>query len=71
MRKAARRGESIPEGYALEAQGRPTTDPVAALEGGVVLPMGGPKGSGLAIMMDVFAGVMSGSAFAGGVHDQY
>ncbi|KAE8347799.1 Malate/L-lactate dehydrogenase [Aspergillus arachidicola] len=62
---------SIPEGYALDAQGRPTTDPVAALEGGVVLPIGGPKGSGLAIMMDVFAGVMSGSAFAGGVHDQY
>ncbi|KAE8314654.1 Malate/L-lactate dehydrogenase [Aspergillus transmontanensis] len=61
MRRAARRGESIPEGYALDAQGRPMTDPVAALEGG----------SGLAIMMDVFAGVMSGSAFAGGVHDQY
>ncbi|KAE8383305.1 Malate/L-lactate dehydrogenase [Aspergillus bertholletiae] len=71
MRKAARRGESIPEGYALDAQGRPTTDPVAALEGGVVLPIGGPKGSGLAMMMDIFAGVMSGSAFAGGVNDQY
>ncbi|KAB8209808.1 Malate/L-lactate dehydrogenase [Aspergillus parasiticus] len=52
MRKAARRGEFIPEGYALDAQGRPTTDPVAALEGGVVLPIGGPKGSGLDIMMD-------------------
>ncbi|KAE8329953.1 Malate/L-lactate dehydrogenase [Aspergillus sergii] len=36
MRKAARRGESIPEGYALDAQGRPTTDPVAALEEGGV-----------------------------------
>ncbi|KAE8156153.1 Malate/L-lactate dehydrogenase [Aspergillus tamarii] len=71
MRKAARRGESIPEGYALDAQGRPTTDPMAALEGGVVLPIGGPKGSGLAMMMDIFAGVMSGSAFAGGVNDQY
>lgn len=71
IRKAARRGETIPEGYALDNQGRSTTDPVAALDGGVVLPMGGPKGSGLAMMMDVFGGVMSGSAFAGGVNDQY
>ena len=71
IRKAARRGEAIPEGYALDSQGRSTTDPVAALDGGVVLPMGGPKGSGLAMMMDIFGGVMSGSAFAGDVNDQY
>lgn len=71
IRKAARRGERIPEGYALDRDGRSTTDPVAALDGGVVLPIGGPKGSGLAMMMDIFAGVMSGSAFAGGVNDQY
>ena len=70
IRKAARRGESIPEGYALDRDGRPTTDPTAALDG-VVLPIGGPKGSGLAMMMDIFSGVMSGSAFAGGVNDQY
>ncbi|KAF9776503.1 hypothetical protein IL306_005286 [Fusarium sp. DS 682] len=70
IRKAARRGEAIPEGYALDAEGRPTTDPEAALKG-VVLPMGGPKGSGLAMMMDIFGGVMSGSAFAGDVNDQY
>lgn len=71
IRKACRRGESIPEGYALDREGRPTTDPEAALDGGVVLPMGGPKGSGIAMMMDIFSGVMSGSAFAGGVNDQY
>ena len=71
IRKAARRGEPIPEGYALDKDGQKTTDPVAALDGGVVLPIGGPKGSGLAMMMDIFAGVMSGSAFAGGVNDQY
>ncbi|KAL2858532.1 Malate/L-lactate dehydrogenase [Aspergillus pseudoustus] len=70
IRKAARRGEKIPEGYALDAEGRPTTDPDAAL-GGVVLPIGGPKGSGLAMMMDIFGGVMSGAAFAGEVNDQY
>ena len=68
--KAKRRGEKIPEGWALDASGAPTTDPAAALEG-VMLPMGGPKGSALSIMMDVFSGVLSGSAFAGGVTNPY
>ncbi|KKZ66588.1 alcohol dehydrogenase [[Emmonsia] crescens] len=68
--KAQRRGEQIPEGWALDENGAPTTDPAAALKG-VMLPMGGPKGSGLAIMMDVFSGVLSGSAFAGHVTGPY
>ncbi|KAL2757791.1 hypothetical protein ACRALDRAFT_1079881 [Sodiomyces alcalophilus JCM 7366] len=68
--KASRRGEKIPADWALNAQGEPTDDPAAALEG-VMLPMGGPKGSGLAIMMDVFSGVLSGSAFAGHVTGPY
>ncbi|MGD0906354.1 MAG: Ldh family oxidoreductase [Candidatus Acidiferrales bacterium] len=69
IRKALRRGESIPEGYALDAEGRPTTDPAAALQG-LILPMGGPKGSGLAMVMDIFGGVLTGAAFAGDVGDQ-
>jgi LDH2 family malate/lactate/ureidoglycolate dehydrogenase len=69
--KAMRRGESIPEGWALDKEGKATTDPQAALEGGVMLPMGGPKGSGLAVMMDVFSGVLSGGAFAGEVVGPY
>jgi LDH2 family malate/lactate/ureidoglycolate dehydrogenase len=68
--KALRRGEKIPGDWALDAEGRQTTDPAAAL-GGVMLPMGGPKGSALAIMMDVFSGVLSGSAFAGHVTNPY
>ncbi|KAK8080138.1 malate/L-lactate dehydrogenase [Apiospora hydei] len=68
--KAKRRGEKIPLDWALDAEGRPTDDPAAALEG-VMLPMGGPKGSALAIMMDVFSGVFSGSAFAGHVTNPY
>lgn len=68
--KAKRRDEKIPLGWALDKDGRPTDDPSAAL-GGVMLPMGGPKGSGLGIMMDVFSGVLSGSAFAGGVTNPY
>ncbi|KAM0345740.1 hypothetical protein ACHAPU_006093 [Fusarium lateritium] len=68
--KAKRRGEKIPLDWALDAEGRPTDDPEAAL-GGVMLPMGGPKGSALSIMMDVFSGVLSGSAFAGNVTGPY
>ncbi|KAL2016345.1 hypothetical protein VTK56DRAFT_3857 [Thermocarpiscus australiensis] len=68
--KALRRGEKIPKEWALDEEGRPTDDPEKALRG-VMLPMGGPKGSALAIMMDVFSGVLSGSAFAGGVTGPY
>ncbi|ORY34549.1 malate dehydrogenase [Naematelia encephala] len=68
--KALRREEKIPKDWALDAHGNPTDDPAAALEG-VMLPMGGPKGSALAIMMDVFSGVLSGSAFAGEVTGPY
>ena len=70
IRRAERRGEKIPLGYALDKGGRPTTDPTAAL-GGVVLPIGGYKGSGLSMLMDIFGGVISGAAFAGMVADQY
>ncbi|KAK9416623.1 putative Malate/L-lactate dehydrogenase [Seiridium unicorne] len=68
--KAKRRGERIPLDWALDSEGRPTDDPEAAL-GGVMLPMGGPKGSALSIMMDVFSGVLSGSAYAGHVTGPY
>jgi len=68
--KALRRGDKIPADWALDGEGKPTEDPARALEG-VMLPMGGPKGSALAIMMDVFSGVLSGSAFAGNVTGPY
>jgi len=68
--KALRRGEKIPKDWALDKDGKTTDDPAKALEG-VMLPMGGPKGSALAVMMDVFSGVLSGSAFAGHVTNPY
>src|SRR5664279_3426065 len=71
IRRAARRGEKIPIGYALDAKGRPTTDPNAALDGGVVLPIGGPKGSGISMLMDIMGGVISGAACAGDVGNQF
>ena len=70
IRIAEKRSEKIPLGWALDGEGRPTTDPTSALAG-VVLPIGGPKGSGLAMMMDIFGGVLSGAAYAGDVGDQY
>ncbi len=62
--------EKIPGDWALDGEGKSTDDPEKALQG-VMLPMGGPKGSAPAIMMDVFSGVLSGSAFAGGVRGPY
>jgi LDH2 family malate/lactate/ureidoglycolate dehydrogenase len=70
IRKALRLGQQIPLDYALDGEGRPTTDPARALEG-VVLPMAGPKGSGLSMLMDILGGVISGAAYAGDVGDQY
>ncbi len=71
IRRAARRGEAIPSGYALDKAGRPTTDPNVALDGGVVLPIGGPKGSGLSMLMDIMGGVISGANCAGDVASQF
>lgn len=68
--KALRRGEKIPTDWALDKDGGRTDDPAEALQG-VMLPMGGPKGSALSVMMDVFSGVLSGSAFAGHVTNPY
>jgi L-2-hydroxycarboxylate dehydrogenase (NAD+) len=70
IRRAAQQKGTIPPGWALDPEGRPTTDAQAAYEG-VVLPLGGPKGSGLSLLMEALAGVMSGAAFGGGVKDQY
>lgn len=70
IRRAAREGKPIPEGWALDADGRATTDPDAALKG-VVLPIGGAKGAGLSMLMDILGGVLTGAAFGGQVGDQY
>ncbi len=69
IRHAARQGELIPEGWALDRHGRPTTDPDVALDGGVMLPFAGPKGSAIAMMVDILAGVLAGSAFGADVRD--
>lgn len=70
IRAAMVNGAPIPEGWAVDEHGRPTTDAIEAMKG-MVVPIGGAKGSGLAMLMDIMAGVLSGSAFAGEVGDQY
>ncbi|MGH9339219.1 MAG: Ldh family oxidoreductase [Acidobacteriota bacterium] len=61
--RAATRGDTaLPEGWALDERGRPTTDPKEALEG-FAMPMGGHKGYGLSLMIDALCGVLAGGAF--------
>ncbi|MGH2460043.1 MAG: Ldh family oxidoreductase [Chloroflexota bacterium] len=63
---AAIRGQKIPLGWATDLDGNPTDDPVTARKG-LLLPVGGPKGYGLAVMLDVLAGVLTGARFGGGL----
>ena len=60
---AAHRNLPIPEGWAIDPDGRPTTDARAALAG-AVLPFGGPKGSAISFIIDILSGVLTGAAFA-------
>jgi LDH2 family malate/lactate/ureidoglycolate dehydrogenase len=63
IRQASRQGKDIPENWALDENGVMTTDPIAALKG-TVLPMAGPKGSAIALAIDILSGVVAGSRFA-------
>ena len=60
IRLAALKREKIPEGWAFDEQGNPTSDPVAALRGSLA-PIGGPKGYGLALSLDIICGLVTGS----------
>ncbi len=54
--------KELPEGWALDADGKPTTDPDEAMQG-LVLPMAGFKGYGIAMMIDILSGVLSGAGY--------
>jgi LDH2 family malate/lactate/ureidoglycolate dehydrogenase len=64
---AAHNRKSIPAGWAVDPDGYPTTDPELALAG-AVLPFGGPKGSAISFIIDIFCGVLTGAAFATYLH---
>ncbi|MCL8206862.1 MAG: Ldh family oxidoreductase [Actinomycetia bacterium] len=68
---ADKRGEPVPEGWGVTAAGEPTTDPKAILQGGFILPVGGPKGYGLSVMVDVLSGLLAGGVVGGEVRSMY
>lgn len=67
---AEKAGSDIPNNWALDAEGRPTASPSEALQGSLV-PIAGPKGSGLAFVLDVLSGVLSGAGFGREVGSLY
>ena len=67
---AEERGVAIPEGWAADADGVPTTDAREAVDG-LILPMAGHKGYAISFMFDVLAGVLTGSSFGTGVAGPY
>ncbi|WP_245831036.1 Ldh family oxidoreductase [Sediminibacillus massiliensis] len=67
---AAQKGEDIPIGWAVDKDGNDTTDAEAALEG-AVLPLGGPKGYGISMFIDILSGVLTGAGFGKYVNNMY
>jgi (2R)-3-sulfolactate dehydrogenase (NADP+) len=59
---AMKRGERIPEGWALDRHGKPTTDPKEAIEHGSLFPIGGAKGAMLALMFELLCASLTGAA---------
>ncbi len=70
LRLAARNNEPIPEGLAVTADGAPARTARDAMEG-ILLPFGQHKGSGIAMMIDLVAGVLTGAAFGESVQSMY
>jgi len=60
--------KQVPNGWMIDKDGRPSNNPADYMEGGVLLPFGGYKGYGLALMVETFAAVLSGAATTHNVH---
>ena len=60
-----REGRKVPFGWGVDEQGNPTDDPAAIIKSRRLVPMGQHKGSGLAFMIDVLTGILSGGRFCG------
>lgn len=68
VKTAAQKGEMMPEGWMVDRNGDPLTDPTRASKG-FLLPIGGPKGYGLSLIFGILAGVLNGAAFGRDVVD--
>jgi L-2-hydroxycarboxylate dehydrogenase (NAD+) len=72
---AKMRGQQVPTGWIVDAEGRPTNDPDDFWKGGALLPLGGApetgsyKGYGLSVMIDILCGVLSGMGFAASIRE--
>ncbi len=64
---AVARGQAVPDGWVIGADGKPTNDPRQLRQGGALLPLGGPdggsKGTGLAVMVEILCGLLTGLGF--------
>ncbi len=65
---AAADNKPIPEGWILDKNGKPTTDPGEIYNGAIMLPFGGHKGYGLAMMVEMLSGVLAGAGTLSGVN---
>jgi LDH2 family malate/lactate/ureidoglycolate dehydrogenase len=68
---AAKQGEQIPAGWAVDADGQPTIDPQKVLDGGWILPIGGYKGWGMILLLDILSGVLTGGPMGPAVTDLF
>lgn len=66
--QAEKEGKLLPEGWLIDKNGNPTVDPSEYLKGGILIPFGGYKGYGLAMMVELFGGILSGAATTKDVH---
>lgn len=67
IRYAAMNNEEIPLGWGLNSNGDPTTDPNEVIKGGSLVPIGGVKGSGLALIIDILCGILTNNCLTGEV----
>lgn len=67
---AAQKGEPIPPGWAIDSDGEVTNDAAKALQGALI-PFGGPKGSGISLIIDVLVGILTGANYGPSVGDLY
>lgn len=68
---AAAEGRKVPPGVGTDAAGRPTDDPRAILDGGAILPIGGHKGWGIILALEILSGVLTGGALGAELHDLF
>jgi LDH2 family malate/lactate/ureidoglycolate dehydrogenase/quinol monooxygenase YgiN len=67
----AERGERIPLGWGVDRDARPTDDPARVLDGGWILPIGGHKGFGITLFLEILSGVLTGALVGSEIRDLY